>query len=93
MPPRCGNLCLLPWFCVILIATPISGNSSSGLGAVASADRAHIGTASAYVGTVVFAGDELNTEQAGSLQVRAGTARLLLKGYSPSCLGHRRWSP
>jgi hypothetical protein len=52
------------------------------LGTVVSAERAHVGSAAASAGTTVFAGDRLDTEQMGSLQVRAGAARLLLKGSS-----------
>ena len=57
-----------------LLATPILGNSTLGLGTVVSADRAHVGTAPASTGSTVFAGDRLDTEQAGSLQIRAGAA-------------------
>lgn len=67
---------------VSLLATPILGNSSLGLGTVVSAERAHVGTAAASAGSTVFAGDKLDTEQAGSLQIRAGAARLALTGSS-----------
>src|SRR5438270_13682414 len=65
-----------------VMASPALGNSALGLGTVASADRAHVGTAAASTGSTVFAGDKLNTEQAGNLQIRAGAARLVLTGSS-----------
>ncbi|HEY4815988.1 MAG TPA: hypothetical protein VIH67_01065 [Candidatus Acidoferrum sp.] len=52
------------------------------MGTVVSAERAHVGTAAASAGSTVFAGDKLDTEQAGSLQIRAGAARLALTGSS-----------
>lgn len=67
---------------VSLIAAPIWGTSPAGVGTVVSAERAHVGTAAASVGTTVFTGDRLDTEQGGNLQLRAGAARLLLTGAS-----------
>jgi hypothetical protein len=52
------------------------------MGMVVSAERAHVGTAVASVGSTVFAGDKLNTDAGGSLQLRAGAARFLLTGAS-----------
>jgi hypothetical protein len=46
------------------------------------ADHAHVGAARASVGATVFSGDQISTEQSGSVQVRAASARLLLSGYS-----------
>lgn len=65
-----------------LLASSTFGSSALGLGTVVSADRAHVGTAAASAGSTVFAGDKLDTEQAGNLQVRAGAARLVLTGSS-----------
>src|SRR6202790_1038416 len=65
-----------------LVAGPIWGNSGLGSGAVVSAERAHVGTAEASAGTTVFPGDKLDTERMGSLQIRAGAARVLLQGTS-----------
>jgi hypothetical protein len=50
------------------------------------ADRAHVGAAQASVGATVFSGDRLSTEQSGSVQVRAGAARLLLSSQSSATL-------
>jgi hypothetical protein len=63
------------------------------LGVVVFADRAHLGTASASVGTTVFGGDQLTTEPAGSLQVRAGAARFLLASSSSATLLHDEAGP
>ncbi len=65
-----------------LLTTPVWAAPSSSLGTVVYADRARVGAAQASVGTTVFSGDRLSTEQAGSVQVRAGAARLLLSSAS-----------
>src|SRR5437868_8220080 len=65
---------------ISLAATPIWGSSALGLGTVVSADHAHVGTAAASAGTTIFAGDTLNTEKGGALQLRSGAARVLLSG-------------
>ena len=78
---------------VSLLAAPIWGNSGVGSGTVVSAERAHVGTAAATVGTTVFAGDKLDTEQVGSLQIRAGAARLVLTPSSRLIWGAEGGSP
>ena len=60
--------------------------ASSSFGAIVYADRAHLGTGNASAGTAVFPGDKLGTEPSGSLQMRAGAARLLLPGSSSATL-------
>jgi len=65
-----------------LLTTPVWSASSSSLGTVVYADRARIGASGASAGATVFSGDRLTTEQAGSIQVRAGAARLLLSRSS-----------
>lgn len=65
-----------------LTAASISTASTPELGTVVSAQHAHVGRAAASVGTTVFSGDSLDTEELGSLQVRAGAARLLLPADS-----------
>ena len=68
---------------ISLVAPTVSGNSPpAGLGTVVSAYQAHVGTAAASAGTTIFAGDQLDTEETGSLQLRAGSARLLLTAKS-----------
>jgi hypothetical protein len=65
-----------------LLITPVWAAPSSSLGTVVYADRAHVGAAQASVGATVFTGDRLSTEKTGSVQVRAGAARLLLSSAS-----------
>jgi len=60
---------------------------------VVSADRARVGTAAASVGTTVFAGDRLETEQLGKVQVRTNAARLLLSGSSKATWGTEADTP
>jgi hypothetical protein len=67
---------------VSLLPTSVLGHPALGLGTVVSAERAHVGTAAASAGSTIFAGDKLDTEQAGNLQIRAGAARLVLTGSS-----------
>lgn len=78
---------------ISLLPLPTLGNSGLGSGTVVSADRAHLGTAAASAGTTVFAGDRFNTEQAGSMQIRAGAARLVLTGSSRLVWGAEGGSP
>ncbi len=69
-----------------VLITPVWAGPSSSLGTVVYADRAHVGAARTSVGATVFSGDRLSTEQSGSVQVRAGAARLLLSGASIATL-------
>ncbi|HXX16825.1 MAG TPA: hypothetical protein VEJ47_18135 [Candidatus Eremiobacteraceae bacterium] len=52
------------------------------LGTIIAADHAHVGEGTADVGTTIYAGDYIHTDERGSVQVRAGAARLLLLGAS-----------
>jgi hypothetical protein len=61
---------------------PTSRAAAVAFGTVVSADRARVGSAAATVGTTVLSGDTLDTDKFGSLQVRAGAARLLLTSQS-----------
>jgi hypothetical protein len=65
-----------------LIAASISHASTPGLATIVSAQHAHVGQIAASVGTTIFSGDTLDTEELGVLQVRAGAARLLLPAES-----------
>ena len=65
-----------------LFVLPTNGAPASAIGTVTSATGARIGAATASVGSTVFVGDHLSTERFGSIQVRAGAARLLLSGAS-----------
>jgi hypothetical protein len=75
-------VCLSLLLSMSLIAPTVSGNTPTGMGMVVAAYQAHVGTAPASAGTTIFAGDQLDTEEKGSLQLRAGAARLLLTGKS-----------
>ena len=67
---------------ISLLATSTLGNSGLGSGTVVSAESAHLGTTAVTVGATVFAGDKLDTTSAGSMQIRAGAARLVLTASS-----------
>jgi len=78
---------------ISLLTTPVWAAPSSSLGTVVFADRAHVGAAQASVGATVFSGDRLSTEQTGSVQVRAGAARLLLSSASSATFSQDDASP
>jgi len=66
---------------VSLAVVPAYANTTptvSAVGTVIAAERAHVGQSAADVGTTVYDGDRLSTDVQGSIQVRAGAARLLL---------------
>ena len=52
-----------------------------------------MGAGAASVGTTVFGGDRLTTEQSGSVQVRAGAARLLLSSASSATFVREEATP
>ena len=66
---------------------------SASFGTIVFADRAHVGAAQASVGGTVFDGDRLSTEASGSVQVRAGAARLLLSSASSATLSEDDANP
>jgi hypothetical protein len=76
-----------------LLATPSWGSSDLGLGTVVFAQRAHIDAAQTSVGATVFAGDRVDTEPGGSLQIRSGVTRLVLSGSSRLVWGPNGDSP
>ena len=78
--------------CTLLI-TPVWAAPSSSLGTVVYAYRARVGAAQTSVGATVFSGDRLSTDQSGSVQVRAGAARLLLSSASIATLSQEDASP
>ena len=66
---------------VSLVVLPACGKTTPNvapLGTVLTAEHAHVGQSAADVGTTVYGGDRLSTDVQGSIQVRAGAARLLL---------------
>lgn len=76
-----------------LLNCPVWAAPTSSLGTVTFADRAHVGAARASVGATVFSGDRISTEQSGSVQVRAASARLLLSGSSIATLSQDDATP
>lgn len=73
--------------------TPCWGASGEAFGTVVTAERARIGSGPISVGATVFGGDRLFTDEAGSVQVRAGAARLLLSSASIAMLAKDESSP
>ena len=88
-----GILALLVSFS--LLTTPVWAAPASSLGTVVYADRAHVGAAQASVsvGATIFTGDRLSTDQSGSVQIRAGAARLLLSSASTATFSQDDVSP
>ena len=79
---------------VTLATAPLLGApTASVLGTVVTAERAHVDEGIASVGTTVFAGDRLTTEDQGSVQIRAGAARLLLLGASSAMVNDSEGTP
>ena len=73
--------------------TPCWGASGEAFGTVVTAERARIGSGPISVGATVFGGDRLLTDDAGSVQIRAGAARLLLSSASIATLAKDEASP
>lgn len=76
-----------------LMTIPAWGAPTAALGTVIAADRARVGEAKAEVGTTVYAGDSLSTALQGSVQVRAGKARLLLLSSSCAVISDTEGTP
>jgi hypothetical protein len=72
---------------------PTWGSSAVGSGVIVSAERASIGSANATTGSTIFAGDRLNTDSSGHLQIRAAAARLLLTASSHVIWGEEEGTP
>src|SRR5690242_12138645 len=70
----------------ILLISPLYSAPSAAYGTVVFANRARLGDATASVGATVFSGDRLSTDPVGSIQIRAGAARLLLASSSSATL-------
>jgi hypothetical protein len=88
-----ARICVALLLSYTLLIAPLRATPSAPLGIVLFADRAHVGTASASVGTTVFGGDRLSADQKGSLQIRTGAARFLLTGESIATLAQDVSSP
>src|SRR5215469_10933022 len=88
-------LCSIALILALLGCTPLANSSTATkpFGAVITADRAHIGEATADVGTTVYGGDRVSTDAQGSMQMRAGAARLLLLGASAAIVDDNGGAP
>jgi len=82
---------VLIFTCAPLFAAPNA--TTTPLGTVIAADRAHVGEAGADVGTTVYSGDRVSTDSEGSMQVRAGAARLLLLSSSTAIVNSDEGAP
>ena len=71
----------------------LAGPGNVVLGTVITADKAHVGEGSAAIGTTVYAGDKLSTDTQGSVQLRAGSARLLLLSASAAEVNDTEGAP
>lgn len=71
-------------------AGPKTPNS---FGTIVTAEHARVGGSSAEPGTTVFSGDRLSTDREGSLQIRAGAARLLLQSGALASLSDSEGAP
>src|SRR6266436_2328677 len=67
--------------------------TASSLGTIVTAEKARVGDSSAGVGTTVFSGDRLSTDREGSVQIRAGAARLLLQSASSATMNDSEGAP
>ena len=68
-----------------------SNSGAAGLtpvGMVTRADKAHVGTASASVGTTLYEGDQITTEGGGELGIRSSTVALQLGEDTSVTLGN-----
>src|SRR6202048_304647 len=88
---------LCPLIAAILVIaigiTPGWGATGPAFGTVVAAEGANVGGGNLSAGTTVFSGDKLFTSGIGSVQVRAGAARLLLSSDSAAVLGKDEISP
>lgn len=77
-----------------LASIPVLGApGNTVLGTVITADKAHVGEGAAAIGTTVYTGDRLSTDSQGSVQVRAGAARLLLLSASAAEVNDSEGAP
>ncbi|MDQ1404946.1 MAG: hypothetical protein QOG55_575 [Acidobacteriaceae bacterium] len=73
--------------------TPTWSASGPAFGTVVAAEGANVGGGSLSAGSTVFGGDKLFTTGTGSVQLRAGAARLLLTGDTIAVLAKDQISP
>lgn len=88
-----ARMCLAILLSLTLLISPLVAAPSASFGTVVFADRAHVGTVAASAGATVFSGDRLSTDPLGSVQIRAGAARLLLARGGAATLALDEASP
>lgn len=71
----------------------LAGPANTVLGTVITADKAHVGEGAAAAGTTLYGGDRLSTDTAGTVQIRAGAARLLLLSASAAEVNDTEGAP
>lgn len=79
-----------------LMCMPVWGASTPNvapLGTVIAAEHAYVGETNADVGTTIYGGDRVSTDMQGSVQVRAGAARLLLQSSSAVVVNDSEGAP
>lgn len=76
-----------------LLISPLWAAPSSALGTVVFANRARVGEANTSVGATIFSGDRLSTDPVGTVQIRAGAARLLLANSSIATIAQEESGP
>lgn len=72
----------------VLPANTAGVPNATPLGSIIAADHAHVGDGIADVGTTIYAGDYIHTDAQGSVQIRAGAARLLLLSASSAVVNN-----
>jgi hypothetical protein len=87
----CTSAAILSLACVPLLGT--TPPKTKALGIVVAAEHAHVGEANADVGTTIYSGDRVSTDLQGSMQVRAGAARLLLPSSSAASVDENDGAP
>lgn len=85
--------CVCVFLSLLFFVSSTMGASAPAVGTITSASRANVGTAAATVGTTVFSGDKLATADAGTLQIRAGAARLMLSASSSATVTDSNGTP
>jgi hypothetical protein len=88
--PRAVVSLLLSYSLLLMSA---NGSTVAPMGTITAATSAHVGVTPASTGSTVFGGDHLSTEKFGSMQIRAGAARLLLSGASSAALSQKDGAP
>ena len=86
----------LATFVVMCLSTPVvwgGPKPNTTLGTIVTAEHARVGESSAEVGTTIFNGDRLSTDPQGSVQIRAGAARLLLQSASAAIVNDTDGTP